>query len=76
MKLEFDYTIIDTDYNDYAAIYICGSIPVIGLVELVIVQSRTRASTTTYINKAIASLKAQKLNVANLVAVNQKNCHN
>lgn len=71
--MKLDYTIVDSDYTNYAVIYICGQKPR-GIVELVLVQSRAKTlATGTVTTKVTNALKA--LN-ATAVAVSQQGCSN
>lgn len=67
---------MDTDYNNYAATFACGTVPFIGTVQVAWIYGRGRTLASTYVDKAIAAMKARNLNTNNFVDVNQQGCKN
>lgn len=76
-KLEFQYSIIDTDYTNYAVAFACGTLPIVKTnVQLAWIYGRNRTLDQVYVDKAIAAMKAQNLNTSKFVNVTQVKCSN
>lgn len=74
MKFELDYYVIGTDNTNYAVTFACGTVPVVGAVQMIWIYGRNRTLDQNYINQALADLKLKNIETTNLVDVDQKNC--
>lgn len=74
MQLDLEYYVIASDYKNYAVTFACGTIPVVGAVQMVWIYGRNRTMSQTFIDQALGDLKANNITATNLVDVDQKSC--
>lgn len=76
ISLDLNYTILGTDYTNYAVASACATAPKVGDIQIVWVYSRQRTLSASNLNKALAVLKTNNLDSSKLVDVNQSDCTN
>lgn len=68
------FTIIDTDYNNWAAMYSCGDFFGYSSLQFAWIYSRSRNLSETFLSAAVDSLKKQSIDTASLIVSDQKDC--
>lgn len=76
ISLDLNYTILGTDYTNYAVASACATVPKIGDIQIVWIYSRQRTLSASNLKKALAVLDANKLDSSKLVDVTQSGCTN
>lgn len=67
---------MDTDYQNYLIILLCGEIPSFGAFHAIWVYGRKRILSQTHLDMSIAALEARKLTSDKFTDIDQQGCKN
>lgn len=73
INLRFEFIVVDTDYDNYAAIYACAKLATLK-IQLIWILSRQSTLSKDIYKNIISNLKRQKLPYKKLKTVGQSNC--